>query len=63
MAKPKAEPSKLVPDLALLQENFGVLVNGCVRSWKAGQPVTDQNDISLLWANNAPATYYNEALL
>lgn len=43
-----------LPAIAILDENFGFMDNGCLRHWKDGDVVTVPADIAQLIAHNAP---------
>jgi len=54
--KPSAVQS--LPDLIILDRDFGFTLNGSLRTWAAGQPITKREQIAELLANDAPAQRY-----
>ena len=48
------------PDLVVLERYFGFSVNGLLRVWAAGKPITEVRDIRELIANDAPIKAYRE---
>lgn len=49
---------KEVPDLVILDEPFGIVVNGCTRAWSRGHLFKDAATIKLLIQHNAPLEIY-----
>lgn len=59
-ASPPAPKAEGLPDLIVLERDFGFTVNGVVRVWAAGIPITKLADIRELIAHDAPLKAYRE---
>jgi hypothetical protein len=59
-APPVANQVDDVPDAIVLTRDFGFRLNGCVRTWPAGQLITKHADVVELLANGAPARRFRE---
>lgn len=53
-------PPAQMPDLLILDRDFGFSVNGLLRVWPADKAITDRSDIAELLAHDAPARCYQE---
>lgn len=51
---PIEAPARKLPRLVILDDNFGFMINGCLRQWKGGDIVTDPESIAQLLDNGAP---------
>ena len=62
---PKADDSQVeeaqaLPDLVILERDFGFSLNGVLRVWAAQIPIIKPADIRELIANDAPLKAYRE---
>lgn len=57
-ADDKPSAVQALPDLIILDRDFGFTLNGSLRTWAAGQPITKREQIAELLANDAPAQRY-----
>lgn len=59
---PPAPPPRVqaLPTLIILERDFGFTLNGVLRTWAAGKPITARAEISELLANDAPARRFSE---
>lgn len=60
MPKVPDRPNRVVPDIVILDRDFGFSTNGILRVWAAKTIITSFADIAELVAHDAPMKAYKE---